>query len=61
MDRPGQLFRQDGVDAALALDATLAGKARRDNFEAEMRFLAALGARVVVAGMKVRIVINSEA
>lgn len=60
MDRPGQLFRQNGMDAALALDAALAGKARRDNFEAEMRFLAALRARMVT-GMKVRIVINSEA
>lgn len=59
MDRARQLLSQNRIDQSLTLDAALAGKARGHDFQAEMGFLAALRARMV-AGVKMRIVINSQ-
>ena len=59
MDRTRQLFSQNCIDLPLALDAALAGKASRHDFQAEMGFLTAVRAGMV-AGVKMRIVINSQ-
>ena len=56
--RAGELFRQNGVDTALPLDAILPGKACSHDFEAKMGLRPRLRTDVVVAGMKIRIIIN---
>ncbi len=59
MDRTGQFFSQNSVNLPLTGEAALTGEARSHDFEAKMRLFAALRTGVV-AGMKMRIVINFQ-
>jgi len=60
MDRTGEFFSQNSVNPPLPGEAALTGEARSHDFEAEMSLFAALRSGMV-AGMKIRIVINFQA
>lgn len=60
MDRTGQFFSQDGMNLALPGETVLTDEARSHDFKAKMGLFAALRTRMV-AGMKMRIVINCQA
>jgi hypothetical protein len=60
MDRARELLGEDRMYSALALHAAFASEACGHDFQAKMGLLAALRTRVM-AGMKMRIVINSQA
>lgn len=51
MDRPCQLFGEQGIDAALAGDAAFARKSGRDDLYSEMAF--SLGPGAGMTGMAV--------
>jgi len=60
MDRAGQFFSQNRVNLALTGETALAGEARGHDLEAKMSLFAALRT-TMVAGVKMRIVINFQA